>query len=1228
MDNTTGHDSELSFNGMEIAVVGMAGRFPGAENISQFWDNLRQGKESITFFTAGQLLHAGIHPHLLSRSNYVKARAKIDRIEYFDASFFGYTPTEAVVMDPQLRFLHHCCWEALEDAACVPSGTGGSIGVYIGVGDNFEWRKRAAGLIDSGAAGDAFSANLLVLKDLFSTHISYRLNLTGPSSVISASCSTSLVAVHNACRGLLGGECDVALAGGVFIYVPQETGYLYHEGMLQSPDGHCRAFDQNAAGTVTGSGAGIVALKRLEDALEDGSAIYAVIKASSVNNDGRRKIGYTAPSVEGQAEAVSIACQLAEVDPRSISFIETHGTGTPLGDSLEIKALAANMDTIPGGNSSHTDSRRIAVGSVKTNIGHLDSASGIAGFIKTVLVLVNRLIPPTLHFNAAHPEIRMQDTPFYVNTSAVELGEPRHTPNIPPLRAAVNAFGIGGANAHVILEESPLNRLNNEQHIKPVLFLLSARTETALLRMAANLCDYIRREPGVSLEKIAYTLQTGRTFFSRRLYFTCSTLSQAVERLSNPTAAPVRRNSGGQTGTQAEPRVPSPHIKQLIEQEEPVFDPNAAGRILPGDSGDYTAHYDTLLTALGEMWLDKQDINWRALYGDSPPGLLHLPTYPFESKHYWPDFPFDQDSQTGKQHPGDANRGQSAQAVDIPLHPRPELRTPYAEPRNRTEKRLAEIWKQFFGLQQVGIDDQFYDLGGDSLKAGIVINRIHRDLGIRIPLKRFLQHAAIRELAKNIENLPVSIEDHVEPGEMREYYPLSFNQKRLWFIQTMEPANPAYNISQYSVLEGSINRDVISRVIQSLIARHEAFRTRFLQVGEEIVQQVLPADLINIPFNIVDLGVSAPHLTTGQQWLEVRRIHKQETLQPFNLDTVPLFRICAVKLHHECLVLMFTMHHIISDGWSLQVLKKEFNYLYNQSHNYLSHNYQFHNRRSVELPALDIQYRDFALRQDRLFNSTGTPGDSFDYWKQKIESGLIPTAVPADFQEENRNNPSAGYRIVITGDTHGGLLDLAAGSRVSVFTLLTGLFGLLLARVTGKTDIVYAALGAGRSDGALQDVVGFFVNTLLIKHNIDFDQSFPGYLKTFNGEVLGVLQHQDYPLELAYQKLQLKYPDIPLLFNMLNLDLDSQTSGSERKTPEPGHTESVPEAKFDMTLQASGLTNGIEILCFYRVNRYKKETVEYFMNQLDQLIDKIVSNPEHPIKHYLYEKKKRKLALP
>jgi amino acid adenylation domain-containing protein len=521
--------SEVSSKSKEIAIIGMAGRFPGAKNIETFWQNLRDGIESITFFSEEELLAEGVDPALLKNPNYVKANGVLEKIELFDAAFFGYSPKEAEIMDPQQRLFLECAWDAIENAGYDVDRISGAVGVYAGAGMNTYLSNNITRHPDIVESVGEYQLMITSEKDFLPTRTSYKLNLKGPSVYVQTACSTSLVAVHLACQSLHNNECDMALAGGVSVRARQKIGYLYQEGMIMSPDGHCRAFDAKAQGTIGGNGVGIVVLKRLDQALADGDCIHAVIKGSAINNDGSLKVGYTAPSVDGQTSVIAAA--MKNIDYETISYIETHGTGTTLGDPIEMAALTQAYQ-------SHTDKKGFcAIGSLKTNVGHLDAAAGVAGLIKTVLALKHKQLPPSLHFDQPNPKIDFANSPFFVNTALSEWksdGKPR--------RASVSSFGIGGTNAHVVLEEAPdqLSVISDQLSEKPgihrtwQLLVLSAKTASALETATANLAERFKQHPDINFADVAYTLSVGRQIFEHRRILVCQTLDEATELLSTP----------------------------------------------------------------------------------------------------------------------------------------------------------------------------------------------------------------------------------------------------------------------------------------------------------------------------------------------------------------------------------------------------------------------------------------------------------------------------------------------------------------------------------------------------------------------------------------------------------------------------------------------------------------------------------------------------------------------
>ncbi len=488
-----------------IAIVGMAGRFPGARTVAQFWQNLRDGVESIRDCTDAELKAAGATPDDLANPAYVKRASVLDDVPLFDAGFFGLSPRDASIMDPQHRHFLECAWEALEDAAYLPQRFQGSIGVFAGSGFNSylihnllanRRMREEAGLFQLKQTGND--------KDVLATRVSYQFDLRGPSINVQTACSTSMVAVHLACQELLNYGCDMALAGGVTIEVPYTRGYMYREGEILSRDGHCRSFDASSSGTVFGNGVGIVVLRRLEDALAAGDNIRAVILGSAMNNDGARKVGYLAPSVEGQIEVIQEALEFAGVRAHEVSYVEAHGTGTVVGDPIELRALTQAFQQSDGTLSP------CAVGSVKSNIGHLDAAAGVTGLIKTVLALEHRQIPPTLHFKNINPRIDLSNTPYFVNDKLVDW-----LSNGSPRRAGVTSLGIGGTNVHAVLEEPPYPELKRQA--KPCeLLTVSAKSETAANRALENLISHLKSHSDLDLADVAFTCQAGRQAFPYR----------------------------------------------------------------------------------------------------------------------------------------------------------------------------------------------------------------------------------------------------------------------------------------------------------------------------------------------------------------------------------------------------------------------------------------------------------------------------------------------------------------------------------------------------------------------------------------------------------------------------------------------------------------------------------------------------------------------------------------
>ena len=671
-----------------IAIVGMAGRFPGSNTIEEYWNMISNGIETIRFFSEAELAESGVPESLYKHPDYVGAKGIVDDIAGFDAGFFNISPREAELIDPQQRLFLECAWEVLEKAGYDPEMFAGRIGVFASASKNTYLLFNLMTCPELHESSVAMQVLLANDKDYISTRTSYKLNLRGPSITVQTACSSSLIALHLACQSLMSGECEMAIAGAAAIDVPHKAGYLYQPGGIFSPDGHCRVFDDSARGTVFGQGVGAVLLKPLAQALKDKDFIHAVIRSSAINNDGSNKTGFTAPSVQGQVDVIVDAIELAGIDAATISYIEAHGTGTSLGDPIEVEALKLAFE-------QHTQEKNFcALGSVKTNIGHLNAASGMAGLIKTALSLEQASIPPSLHFERPNPHIDFADSPFYVSQGAsFKKGCPR--------RAGVSSFGIGGTNAHVILEQAPeLKQHRREQQWQ--LLILSARSFKALEQAKKRLGNYIKMHKP-QLQDVAFTLAVGRRAFSYRCFVVCRDSDDAVDLLL------------GENHQRVYCAVVDSHKEQLPHEIDHQFDRS----LLKSSKEDRCS----VLSQLGHHWLTGCSLNWLEFYDHEQCQRIPLPTYPFEHKRYW--------IERREQHLHEIKR--------VPLETMD------------VQARMTTIFEKLLGVSTVKPTDNFFDLGGDSLLGVDLIAYVKDEFKLSIPLNALFATPTVMDIVQLIE---------------------------------------------------------------------------------------------------------------------------------------------------------------------------------------------------------------------------------------------------------------------------------------------------------------------------------------------------------------------------------------------------------------------------------------------------------------------------------------------
>ena len=582
--------------GNEVAIIGMAGRFPGAANVEELWDNLVAGRESIRFFSQEELAAEGVPMNIREKRDYVPAHGYMEGTKLFDAEFFGYTPKEAEILDPQQRVFLEESWHALENAGYDPGRFNGEIGVFGGMGMTLYLINNLSSRLTHGYGADSYAVSLGNDKDFITTRVSYKLNLRGPSVNINTACSTSLVAIHMASASLLSGECDMALAGGVTLQ-PGIHGYVYQAAGISSPDGHCRAFSEDAEGIVGGSGAGIVVLKRLEDALADNDTIHAVIKGSAINNDGADKVGFTAPGVNRQRDVIRTALERAGISSRDIRYVEAHGTGTPIGDPIEIEALneAYSPDKPKAGGC--------LIGSIKSNIGHLDTAAGVAGLIKASLAVEHGIIPPTLHCDHPSKKIDFDKTPFRVANKLTPW------PVNGLRRAGVSSFGMGGTNAHAILEEAPRKRSSLSPRQSVWCLPLSARSIPSLLALAESLAVHIEKYPDLDAADIWFTLAEGRRCFQMRTVLIADSRDEAIASLRSLSEVDILR-------TDRDGRV--------------VSGTGLPQQLIGGEKSALEQAY-----AFSRAWLAGKPDEASTLLPGGPVHRIPLPTYVFDHKLYW-----------------------------------------------------------------------------------------------------------------------------------------------------------------------------------------------------------------------------------------------------------------------------------------------------------------------------------------------------------------------------------------------------------------------------------------------------------------------------------------------------------------------------------------------------------------------------------------------------------------
>lgn len=1172
----------------DIAIIGMAGMVGGSKDLDAFWNNLVEGKDLITEIPNS---HFDFRPWYDSDVTtpdkiYCKWGSFIDDVDKFDASFFNVSPKEAEVMDPQLRLLLQVIYATAEDAGYGSKIRGSKTGMYVG-NCFHDYELELARHMDEISPYFGIGNALTMLAN----RPSYYFDLKGPSMSVDTACSASLVALHVACKALKAGECEMAFVSGANLLL-SPTHYRYFCTIdALSHTGRCHTFDHKADGYIPGESVSSILIKPLKQALADGDRVHAVIKGSAVNHGGYTP-SVTAPSVLREAQVIMDAWENAEIDPQTIGYIECHGTGTKLGDPIEINAIKHAF-------GQYSDKGPFcAVGSAKAHVGHAEGAAGILGIIKLALSLKNKKIPSMPKFEKINPYIDLEGSPIYINRKTEEWKKADGIPR----RGGVSSFGIGGAYAHVVLEEyvNEAASIVENQDTYPCIVVLSAKDEERLKEQAQNLMQYIgckhqditlvgldRKElyikvlesirtfvadilevseekidldcdarfygidyvmmpvlvdrinqrfdlhimpnelaslhtlsdiaeslaenhsqslfsifegeikepagefkgnPNLSLSKVAYTLQVGREQMEERLAVVVSSLEELYDKLNEYISG--SRNSGDIfTGS----------LRNMKSRNEVLFE--AFGEV-EGRNFLYTLIENKKTDILARLWVSGVPIDWESLYSDQKPGIVSLPTYPFAKERYWAEC-LEQSKNEGwfKGTVAVTSKTEEKEVSSESTTGLNGLGIENAEVKNKVTK----IWKQFLGVKDISVNDDYLELGGNSIITTQIINSLAQTFGIEVSSGQFLEAGNIETLAgvivdklsnRNLEEEPSLIEDEIPltimPRNNLDPVPLSSDQERLWFMHLMYPDNTSHNIPAAYKVKGEINVEILKKAIKDVVNRHQSLRTTFSQANGNSVQVI--NDSIEISFDLI----TPNSLSEDDREENARASVLKSADSPFNMEYGPLVRFGLIRMDKENSLLFAVIHHIIADIWSLGILLQEILKTYEA----------FVEGKQSPLPLPRVHYPDYVVwmheRQADILNK------HLDYWKEKLGGAPELTKLPLDkARPVVQSFKASQIEFSVPDQVLERIRNLCVQNKASLYIVLLTAFKAMLARVSGQEDILVGSPVANRSYAETRDMIGFLANTLVFRTKLDADSSFTELINSVKEVVYGAFDHQE-----------------------------------------------------------------------------------------------------------------------
>ncbi|MGC5328163.1 condensation domain-containing protein [Brevibacillus sp. SYSU BS000544] len=1129
---------EKKYRAKDIAIIGMAFKLPRAEGIEDFWNHMREGADCIADIPEKRKEDVYNYFSYLGKNSDMKfcEMAYLDEIDKFDHRFFSLSPKEASLMDPNQRLFLEVAWQAVEDAGYGGDKLKGSrTGVYSGychpiVGSYMDIIKNAhPSLISMGMLGN--------MPSMIPSRIGYFMDFRGPNFYVDTACSSSLVALHQACQGLRNGDSEIAIVGTTELVVfPVET---EQKMGIESKHNRTKAFDDESDGTGVGEGVISLVLKPVNKALQDRDHIYAVIKGTAINQDGN-SIGITAPNSVAQEDAIVQAWKDAGINPETISYIEAHGTATNLGDPIEIDGISRAFKRF-------TNKKQFcAISALKSNIGHLGAAAGLAGVVKAVLAMKHSEIPPVVHLQLPNRKIDFENSPVYVNDMLQKWDS-----SSGPKRCGVSSFGLSGTNCHVVLEEAPVceqAETDEKEQTQPFL-TISAKSESALKNLVAAYAEMLEGTEN-SLADICFTANTGRGHYSYRLAVMADSKQSLLDALKNAS----------ETGSQQEEWT-----------EEKIRERSEAAKNMIRLYRESGKKDEKLLREICELYLQGANIQWEELYHGEKRKKVSIPAYPFDKIRCWVDIPADQ-----------------PMIKVIENHTVRESRVilkgreggVYSE----IEEILADSWGKALGYKELSVTDNYYELGGDSVIGIQLVNEVSNQMQADISLSDLLVTQTIEKMAEIISEKLKSAKEHhfltIKKADEKPHYPLSSAQKRMYITSILEEANTAYNMYGACIMEGDFHLERFESTLNKMIARHEAFRTSFQIVNGEPVQIIHPEGKITI--TVKEAG-------EGQIQQELKHF-----IQPFDFATAPLLRCEVLKIHEDKHVFLFDMPHIITDGYSISIFVDEFMNLYD----------------GEELPDLPIQYKDYSVWQNQLFESEEMKKQE-EYWLNKF-SGEIPVLdLPYDFPRPSAKNYEGDtLRITLKQELAKKVNLLAKSSNTTLYNVLLAAYQIVLMKHSGQEDIIIGSASAGRQNVDCEKIIGMFVNMLAMRNYPQKDKSFSAFLAEVTSNSIQAFDNQAYQFEKLVDKLGLERNAqngmlFDATFTLQNIRSSDFVLGKAKITTLEYKVDQSPYALSLIVFENKGQ---LELSFEYQTALFKSGTIEQIANHFVEILSQVTEN--------------------